>query len=290
MPRVSIAVPAYNCERFIEQSLRSLLAQTYQDFEIVVSDNASTDRTADICEDVARSDSRIRVVRREDNIGGPGNFRFVYSLCRGEFIKWSTADDYWDPCYVEQCVAELDRRPDVVLCYSKTTLVDAEGHRLSDYEDNLDLLEDSPRRRFNDLLSRIGLCNAHLGVIRRSALERTRLIGNEMASDVHFLAELSLYGKFRVVPRHLFFRRFHEQSSSWKRDSAEHQQRYYAPRGGNRLSMQTWKRFGRLVTAVWRSPVPIWQKLLLSKDLAQMAAWNADALGKELRSLLSPGK
>jgi glycosyltransferase involved in cell wall biosynthesis len=290
MPRVSIAVPAYNCERYIAQALQSLLAQTYRDFEIVVSDNASTDRTAEICENIAAADSRVRVVRRKDNIGGPGNFRYAYSLCQGEFIKWSTADDYWDPRYLELCLAELDRQPDVVLCYSKTTLVDADGRRISDYDDNLDLLEESPRRRFNDLLSLIGLCNAHLGVIRRSALARTRLIGNELASDAHFLAELSLYGKFRVVPEHLFFRRYHEQSSSWQRDSAEHQRKYYAPGRSSKFSMQTWKKFGRLYSAVWRSPVPLAQKILLSKDLARSVAWSASHLAAEVRGLLSSGR
>lgn len=286
MPRVSIAVPAYNCERYIEQSLRSLLMQTYQDFEIVVSDNASTDRTADICEEIAATDSRVRVVRRKDNIGGPGNFRYVYSLCQGEFIKWSTADDYWDPRFLEACLAELDGNPDVVLCYSKTTLINAEGRPLSNYDDNLDLGDESPRKRFNDLLHGIGLCNAHLGVIRRSALERTRLIGNEMGSDVHFLAELALYGKFTVVPEYLFFRRYHEQSSSWSRGSLEHQRKYYSPTRRTGHGMQTWRKFWRLYTAVWAAPLPVFLKLLLSKDLGRMVVWNAGSLARDIRGLL----
>jgi glycosyltransferase involved in cell wall biosynthesis len=286
MPRVSIAVPAYNCERYIERCLKSLLAQTYRDFEIVVSDNASTDRTAEICDAIARTDARVRVVRRTDNIGGPGNFRYVYSLCNGEFHKWSTADDYWDPRYLELCVAELDRRPDAVLCYSRTTLVDAEGQVLSHYDDNLNLLDDSPRRRFNDLLLNIGLCNAHLGVIRRSAMQRTQLIGNELASDVNFLAELSLYGKFCVVPEYLFFRRYHEKSSSWKRDSSEHQRKYYDPSGKGGFSMHTWKKLGTLCSAVWRSQVPPIDKALLGKDLMRLAFWNAGDLARELRGQL----
>src|SRR3954470_13064398 len=100
MPPGRILGPASNCERYIERCMQSLLAQTYRDFELIVSDNASTDRTADICEEIARTDTRVRVVRREQNIGGPGNFRYAFSLCSGELIKWTTADDYLDPHYV----------------------------------------------------------------------------------------------------------------------------------------------------------------------------------------------
>jgi glycosyltransferase involved in cell wall biosynthesis len=281
MPKVSIAIPAYNCERYIERCLRSLMAQTYQDFEIVVSDNASTDRTADICEELALTDARVRVFRRKENIGGPGNFRHVFSLCKGEYHKWSTADDYWDPHFLAKCVSELDRRPEVVLCYSRTTLVDADGNRLSNYDDNLDLLDDSPRRRFNDLFNKIGLCNAHLGVIRRAAMEKTSLIGNELSSDVHFLAELALHGKFAVVPEYLFFRRYHQQSSSWNRQSREHQRSYYDPRRKTGFSMHTWKKYGSLFKGVWRSPAPLPEKFQLSADLGRFALWNFRELAAE---------
>lgn len=287
MPRVSIAVPAYNCERYIERCLRSLLAQTWQDFELVVSDNASTDRTGEICEDIARTDPRVRVVRRKDNIGGPGNFRYVYSLCKGEFHKWSTADDYWDPRYLEVCMQELEQQPDVVLCYTRTTMVDADNRPISNYDDNLNLTEASPRRRFNHVLEKIGLCNAHLGVIRRSALDRTLLIGNELGSDIHFLAELALYGQFRVVPEYLFFRRFHETSSSWDRSNMEHQRNYYNPGGKRGFSMHTWKKFRRLYGAIWRAPLPLRQKLQLSSDVGRSAVWNARDLVSDVTNIFS---
>ena len=127
MPRVSIGVPVYNGERFIRQSVESLLAQTYGDFELVITDNASTDGTEEVCRELVKKDKRVRYVRNEKNLGGPGNFRRVFALCSGEFHKWSTADDYWDPTVIEKCVAVLDREPDVVLCYPKSNLVDASG-------------------------------------------------------------------------------------------------------------------------------------------------------------------
>ena len=125
MPRVSIGVPVYNGERFIRQSVESLLAQTYGDFELVITDNASKDGTEEVCRELVKKDKRVRYVRNDKNLGGPGNFRRVFALCSGEFHKWSTADDYWDPTVIEKCVAVLDREPDVVLCYPKSNLVDA---------------------------------------------------------------------------------------------------------------------------------------------------------------------
>jgi glycosyltransferase involved in cell wall biosynthesis len=282
LPKVSIAMPAYNSEAFIGRALESLLAQTYGDFELVISDNASTDGTEAICREYAARDARVRYVRRPENVGGPGNFRYVYSLCSGEYHKWSTADDYWAPTYLEKCVAVLDSRPDVVLCYSKTRLVDADGATIDDYDDNLHLQQDSPRERFESLLTIIGLCNAHLGLIRRSKMSHTALIGNEFQSDVHFLAELSLYGKFSVVPEVLFFRRFHRQSSSWDRDNVKNQRAYYAPGKQSHFGMNTWRKYRALTRGVWRSPLSMLDKLQLSAHLARRANWQRGLLAREL--------
>ena len=197
------------------QSIESMLGQTYGDFELVISDNASSDHTEDVCRDYARRDPRIRYVRQARNLGGPANFRHVFEIGSGEFQKWTTADDYWDTTFIEKAIRVLDERPDVVLCYPKTRFVDELGTVVGDYDDNLHLLEPSPRDRFLRLLDTIGLCHADVGVIRRSAMRRTRLMTDERSCDVHFVAELSLYGKFWVLPEPLYYRRLHADASSW---------------------------------------------------------------------------
>ena len=183
-------------------------------------------------------------MRRADNIGGPGNFRHVFSLCSGEYHKWSTADDYWHPAFLQEAVSELDRHADVVLCYPMTSLIDAGGRTIEDYADNLDLSDESPRWRFRKLYERIGLCNAHLGLIRREAMQKTRLIAGHKASDVDFLAEMALLGKFKLLPEIRFFRRYHPTSSSWERADASHQKAYYDPKNQINLGVDTWRRFG----------------------------------------------
>lgn len=292
MPRVSIGMPVYNCERFLHQSIGSLLGQTYEDIELVITDNASTDRTEEICREFAAKDKRVRYYRNERNLGGPGNFRRVFSLCKGELHKWSTADDYWDPTFIEKCVAVLDREPDVVACYSMTRFVDGSGKVIEDYEDHLHLQEASPGTRFIRVLEETTKCHVHLGVIRRAAMIRTSLIGNELASDIRFLAELTLYGKFFVLPEHLFFRRFHDTSSSWERGITggpekdwESQRAYYDPeqKTVTGIGLNYWRRYGNLLRAITKSPIGSREKIGLYRYIASKMKKKRHLLFQELR-------
>jgi glycosyltransferase involved in cell wall biosynthesis len=283
MPRVSIGMPVYNCEKFLHQSIGSLLAQTYGDFELVITDNQSTDGSETICREFAAKDKRVRYHRNERNLGGPGNFRRVFSLCAGEYHKWSTADDYWDPTVLEKCVAVLDSHPEVVVAYPKTTLIRETGEFIEHYEDNLDLHEISPAARFIRLMETVSLCHVHLGVIRRAALKRTALIGEELSSDIRFLAELSLYGQFTVVPEYLFFRRFHTTSSSWERNDMEHQRAYYDPERKSGFAMHTWRRYVHMLFAVTKAPIGMADKGKLYRYLGRKAIHQRRVLLKELK-------
>jgi glycosyltransferase involved in cell wall biosynthesis len=288
MPKVSIAIPAFNSERYIAQSIESMLGQTFGDFELVISDNASTDGTEAICRQFAAADGRVRYVRRADNIGGPANFCHVFRLCQGQYHKWSTADDFWHPSFLSEAVAVLDANPEVVLCYPRTQLVDADGQALEDYADNLELDDESPRERFRQLYRRIGLCNAQLGLIRRDAMLRTRLMASHLASDTDFLGELALLGKFRLLPDVRFYRRFHPASSSWERTSAAHQKAYYDPQNLRNLELDTWRRFVFQFGMVHRSGISLGDKLALYKDLGRGLRYKRDVLFRELMAQLRP--
>jgi len=287
MPRISVAIPAYNCERYISQSIESLLGQTFGDFEMVISDNASTDGTEEICQRYASQDRRVRYVRRTENIGGPGNFRYVFSLCTAPYHKWSTADDYWHPKFLEEAVAALDKEPDVVLCYPKTTLIDEHGDKLEDYADNLELAQDSPRDRMRALYRDIGLCNAHLGLSRRDAMLKTGLISRHKTSDVDYLGEMALLGKFRLLPDIRFFRRFHQASSSWARKDAQHQHAYYDPNAKRAPGGDSWRRFSYQFKMIARAPISLGDKLALSSDVMRWMRYDRHNLLRELSEMLS---
>ncbi len=95
-PAVSIGMPVYNGERFIREALDSLLAQTFTDFELIISDNASTDATESICRNYEEQDSRIRYIRQRENLGALPNFQFVLNEASGEYFMWAACDDKWD--------------------------------------------------------------------------------------------------------------------------------------------------------------------------------------------------
>ena len=281
-PQISVGIPVYNNERYLEQSLRSTCAQTYDDFEVVICDNASDDRTGQICQDYAARDKRIRYFRNEVNIGGARNFNRVFQLCRGKYHKWSPADDFVDTTLLGKAKDVLDKDPEVVLCYPKTTLINENGEIISHYEDNLHLQHPFPSQRFIQLLNTIGLCHAHLGLIRREILSRSGLFGDEQGCDVHLLAELSLYGKFFVLPELLYFRRYHVGSSSWNRHDDDRQQSYYDPKRKTYFGMQTWKKYHKLVAVVERAPIGASEKWRLFRYLGRQIRWDRATLGREI--------
>src|SRR5260370_25170151 len=119
-PLLSIGLFVYNGERFIEKTLHSILNQTFTDFELIISDNASTDRTGEIGQTYARRDSRIRYHRSEKNMGAGWNVRRVYELGTGKYFKQAAVDDLLEPGFLQRCVKALVRDPGGVLAYTKT--------------------------------------------------------------------------------------------------------------------------------------------------------------------------
>ena len=125
-PLVSIGVPVYNGEKSLARTLDCLLGQTYRNIELILSDNASTDATAQICQKYCAQDPRIRYVRQEKNLGLPGNWTFVAEQATGEFFMWAAADDHWEPEFVEVLVNKLLAEPDAILAFCPYRLFNKE--------------------------------------------------------------------------------------------------------------------------------------------------------------------
>jgi glycosyltransferase involved in cell wall biosynthesis len=280
-PRVTIGIPVYNGEKYLEETLRSIQAQTFRDFELVISDNASADRTQDICRAYAADDPRIRYFRNPSNIGLAKNFGRVVELATARYFKLANADDISAPTLVEKCVEVLDRAPDVVLCYGQTILIDGQGAVLRPYEDRLNLAESGAARRFDTALRRIGLVNVLQGVMRTAALRRTGLLGSYLGSDVVLVAELALYGKFTEIPERLFYRRIHDGAFS-SLGSAARQRAYVDPRRTQGLHFHFWRHLGEHLRAIFRAPVPLREKLQLLYVVARRAITSRGVLVHEL--------
>jgi glycosyltransferase involved in cell wall biosynthesis len=206
-PLVSIGLPVYNGERFLAQALDSLLGQTLGDLELIISDNASTDRTAEICKDYAARDARIRYIRQESNRGAIWNFNFVALQARGQYFKWAPANDFCDPQLLEKCVGVLRSNPGAVLCYGRTCIVNEDTDERTPYADDVSATDRRPSERFMVVAS-LRLNNPLFGVMRLDVLRRTPLNRRYFGGDQVFTIELALYGAFVLLPEILVYRRF----------------------------------------------------------------------------------
>lgn len=278
--KVSIGLPVYNGENYLQEALCSILIQTFPDFEIIISDNASTDRTAEICRAYAAKDKRIRYYRNQTNLGASKNFNRVFELSRGMYFRWAAYDDLLARQTVERCVEVLDREPEVVLCYPKTINIDEKGDIIDYYEDDFGFSSPDPRRRFHDLLHRIYRynCNAMFGLIRRSALEETSLIGSYHSSDKILLAQLVLRGQFREVPEYLFFKRFHPGVSTAVSKTEREFAEWHDTSRRDRPAFPMLKRSAEFVRSIRNSPLTWREKVycygyLASFYLLEKARW-----------------
>jgi len=284
---VTIGVPVYNGERFLAECLDSLLSQTYRDFVLLISDNASTDSTEEICQRYVKANSRVRYHRNETNIGLYGNFNLLLRMVRTRYVKLASADDYWAPTMLGDAVETMENDPSLVLCYPKAVLVDQDDREIRRYENPLQLMDNDPVVRFKSVLTEIGLVNQLMGVIRIDAVRSAFPLMSQPGADRVFVAELSLYGKIMEIPEYQYFRRFHEKSSSWDRSSEAHQVETVLGQGAHRTRLATWKYHGGLVRRLLHSPLCYGPKLKLFLFLGRRIAWDRYLLLSECWQLLS---
>jgi glycosyltransferase involved in cell wall biosynthesis len=247
---VSIGLPVYNGSRFIAQSIESILAQTYAHFELIICDNCSTDDTENICRSFAAHDPRIRYVRNPKNLGASGNYNRTVELATGTYVRWATHDDLTSADALEKCVKILETRPDVVLVYPRSVLIDGQGNVTGDYPDGLHAMSGDPIQRAKQVINNLGYCNPVYGLMRTSVLRRTPLLENYVASDNPLLVELSFHGKFYELRDAYFYRRIHDEAWSSITDVQK---------------MVSWYRPGQKRNVVMVESRQIWQYILSAR-------------------------
>jgi glycosyltransferase involved in cell wall biosynthesis len=257
-PRVSVGMPVYNGERYIAQAIESILSQTFQDIELIISDNASTDATEQICREYAARDPRVRYYRSDRNRGASWNHNRVVELARGEYFKWQCHDDYCDPTFVEKCLAVVHNDPRVALCYSQFVRVDDQGKRLGTKSSRV-VGSAEPVERFRSLIYRRDSCEEIYGVTRTDVIRKTALLGPYSNSDDTFLAELILHGQFREVPEPLFFYRIHSSQSTKAYPDRSGRMVWFKTSAGSRFILPFLRLFAGYISLVWRSPL-LWHE------------------------------
>ncbi len=231
-PSISIGLPVYNGENYLEQALASLQRQTFEDYEVLISDNASTDGTGEIAQRFAEEDSRFRYFRNERNLGANPNYNRTFALAQGEFFRWHAHDDICDPKYLERCHDVLASDPSVVLCHTRTAYIDRNGdplipmsrgfldpdgyiERLTTDEDAPPMLAD-PRAhvRLDAIVNRMSVFFDVFGLARVDNLRRTMLLPSYYGADKVFLADLAVQGRLVRLDEEGFSRRCHAAAST----------------------------------------------------------------------------
>lgn len=208
-PKVSVCLMTYNGAATVDRALTTLLAQTYRDYELVISDDHSTDETLAICHRLANGHERVRFIRPEHNLGAYGNMRFALSQAKGKYFVWACQDDYWEAEFLERLVDVLEQSPTAVCAQGRV-------HRVSEDRSVVEEVRlsgrDLPERQ-----SRIGLATSILvhrsqrwgvfmhGLWNRAALAAAYAAHDGAPSDERqILCQLALAGEFRYVDQLLF--------------------------------------------------------------------------------------
>ncbi|HKE45069.1 MAG TPA: glycosyltransferase family A protein [Steroidobacteraceae bacterium] len=277
--QVTIGIPVYNGERFLRQALDGLLAQSFTDFVVVISDNASTDGTRAICEEYAGRDARISYVAHAANRGAVWNFNQVAELAASPLFMWHAADDVAAPRYLESCVAGLAASPSAVLAYTVAGIIDEDGQPMPHESRPLDLASPLVAQRFTACLSPFHYSeNVFYGVVRTDCLKRTQLHGDFAGGDRALSAELSLYGPFVRIDEPLFSRR-------QTRPQTQAQVAFYNT-GRQEVSLREWQILRQNLRSVRRSPVPLSSRPALYGALLRRCARHAPLYVNELKQLL----
>jgi glycosyltransferase involved in cell wall biosynthesis len=281
-PVVSVGIPVYNGERYLREAVDAVLAQTFDDFELILSDNASTDSTATICEEYVKNDPRVRYCHQPSNLGAPRNYSFLVGCARGRYFKWSSASDTCEPSMLEQCVEVLDRDPTVVLCYGATRLIDGRGVALRIYDGDFELCEARPRDRYTKLRRQLALNNVQNGLIRLQALRHTRLVRAYFASDLAMMLELAFQGKFHLLPEVVLNRRIAEDSFSSKLSTAD-RARFIDPTSDFSRRFDFWRLRFDFARSIVRAPIPLPDKLRLLTTELRYLYWDLKLMVTDLR-------
>lgn len=279
---VTVGLPVYNGDQYLEEALDSLLAQGHVPIRILICDNASTDRTAAICDSYAIRDGRVTVHRNTRNIGAAANFNLAAELAETEYFMWANHDDLWSPEYIARCVEVLDRESDAVLAYGHSHKIDQDGERVAELMAGLGLDAATPHQRLKQFHGWFNHCDEAgiwaesqieglwipvYGVMRTQALQGTGLIGNYISSDTILLEELLMHGRFIEIPEPLFGKRDHAERSM--RDSRAYERRlaWFTGRRAGRFLFPKWRMLRGRLGAVHRSPLQASERLLCTVEM-----------------------
>lgn len=221
--KLTIGMPVYNGEKFIRNALDSLLSQTFRDFELIISDNASTDSTSIICQEYAKQDKRIRYIRQDKNMGSIWNLYFVLQQATSEYFMWAAADDYWLDTFVEKNIRILESDRTVI-----GSISDIELYRefTEDGKPNIENPANRNKRKFQYVDSAFGTLDQRIkkylkffqasiiyGIYRTEVLRESSISDNFWANDFAIVINTLKHGNLHTVDEVLMHRYVQDRPS-----------------------------------------------------------------------------
>jgi glycosyltransferase involved in cell wall biosynthesis len=300
-PKITLGLLVYNGERYLGQTIDSILSQTYGDFVLLVSDNASIDGTEDICRSYAAQDKRISYIRQRENIGAMGNFNYLASCATTDYFKWCAADDLIAPSFLAICIEFLESQPDFVLCQSSTRTIGFDDRELpndiikpSGASERIPIglnREYQPWQRFRDVLLGSTAIMDLWGVIRTAPLKDTGLLSPYVGYEKVLMAALSLRGRFAELPQKLFSYRIHPDSFS-SRIAEDARQEWCNP-AAEQTTYPRLKYLDGYFDAIDKGRLSAGQKLLcrvaIGRYLLQVSKWRRVLMESILRRQIFDG-
>ncbi|MDY7022728.1 MAG: glycosyltransferase family 2 protein [Cyanobacteriota bacterium] len=259
-PKVVVGLPVYNGENYLRPAIESILAQTLTDFILIISDNASTDATEEICREFAAFDSRVVYYRQKENIGAAPNFNFVYQPGAAPYFKWAAHDDILEPEYLRQCVELLDRDPKLAVAHCLSYRIDHQGQIYGTHDNDLPLNGSSPNERFWRILWAYHFTEI-FGVMRTDLLSQTQLHGSYVGSDRNLMAEMLLLGDMGYVEDRLFLHRLHKASYMRKLKDNTSRLKWFDPTAKIPAHLVSYIKFKEYLNTIRHLPLPFSERV-----------------------------
>lgn len=265
-PFVSIGLPVYNGSAHLPEALDSIAAQSLTDYEVVICDNASTDRTQAICEARARQDARIRYSRNSSNIGADRNYDRCFELSSGKYFLALAHDDRLHPDYLASVVRVLESDPAVVFCHTRAFRIDETGAVLGTTDPQPFSQSTRPHERFaRAIAARPSI--ACLGVVRSSVLRQVPPLCGYPNSDAYRQAEFGLRGRLVEIPEVLFYKRDYQKSVG--NTPIYERLRWSNPSKADQVIFPAWRRPREYALSVLRSPMTVSERVLCFAEIAR---------------------
>jgi glycosyltransferase involved in cell wall biosynthesis len=285
--RVVVGLPVYNGEKYIAAAIESHLSQSFGDFDLVISDNGSTDATQEICRGFASQDERVKYFRSDTNRGILWNHRRVFEAIQNpnQYFRWAAADDIMEQGLLQAMVDILESRPEVEAVVPDTKNIDRNGKIIGSMARGLDLPFPDVFERAKQVLMGAYQMVIAFGLFRAATLQRLRTRPNYIGWDFVFVWELALWGQIVQTTGPVLLRRWHAGAMSHVK-TAKEMRKWVEPNftGGMNFPHWTWsyERLRALLAAPlsprdrWRvgkflARATVWQRASLVRDVTQAA-------------------